>query len=104
LPGFAPAGELVVWRIPKGATFVVEAKGPNNGRALRDPPCTLTPRPLTSEWTDADYGRAAQLAALGQGLPVVESVRPLGRAAGVGHWKMNISGIPLKECGTIHSV
>ena len=26
LPGFAPAGELVAWRVPKGATVVVEAK------------------------------------------------------------------------------
>ena len=26
LPGFVPAAELVVWRVPKGGTFVVEAK------------------------------------------------------------------------------
>jgi hypothetical protein len=40
LPGFAPAGEVAPWRVPKGATVVVEAKGPNNGRALRDASCT----------------------------------------------------------------
>jgi hypothetical protein len=26
LPGFGPAAELVAWRVPKGATFVVEQK------------------------------------------------------------------------------
>ncbi|MEC4680352.1 MAG: hypothetical protein VST67_06590 [Nitrospirota bacterium] len=28
LPGFAPAGEVAPWRVPKGAPVVVEAKGP----------------------------------------------------------------------------
>jgi len=28
LPGFAPAGEVAPWRVPKSATVVVEAKGP----------------------------------------------------------------------------
>ena len=28
MPGFGPAAELVAWRVPKGATIVVEAKGP----------------------------------------------------------------------------
>ena len=42
-PGFAPAGELVAWRVSKGATFVMEQKGPNNGRALRDAACTDAP-------------------------------------------------------------
>ncbi len=40
MPGFAPAGEVAPWRVPKGATVVVEAKEPNNGRALRDASCT----------------------------------------------------------------
>jgi len=26
MPGFGPAAELVAWRVPKGATFVVEQK------------------------------------------------------------------------------
>jgi hypothetical protein len=28
MPGFGPAAELVAWRVPKGVTVVVEAKGP----------------------------------------------------------------------------
>jgi hypothetical protein len=36
LPGFAPAAELVAWRVPKGATFVVEAKGPKTIDAQSD--------------------------------------------------------------------
>jgi len=40
LPGFGPAAEVAPWRVPKGATVVVEAKGPNKGRALRDAPST----------------------------------------------------------------
>ena len=34
MPGFGPAAELVAWRVPKGATFVVEAKGPKTIDAL----------------------------------------------------------------------
>jgi len=40
MPGFGPAAELVAWRVTKGATLVVSAKGPNNGHALRDVLCT----------------------------------------------------------------
>ena len=77
MPGFGPAAELVAWRVPKGATFVVEQKDPK----------PLTPRPVSSEWTDANPRRAGQLAALKQGPPSDVSVRPGGRAAGVGQWK-----------------
>ena len=64
----------------------------------------MTPRPASFNEMNAKHGRASQLAALKQGSPAHESVHPEGRAAGVGHWGMNISGILLKECGTIHSV
>jgi hypothetical protein len=38
LPGFGPAAELVAWRVPKGATFVVvEQKWPK----------PVTPRPAS---------------------------------------------------------
>ena len=42
----------------------------------------------TSDRADASLRRAAQLAALEQGLPVVESVRPMGQEAGVGPKKV----------------
>ena len=45
LPGFAPAGELVAWGVPKGATFVVEQKDPK----------PLTPLPALLNGTDAGY-------------------------------------------------
>ena len=77
MPGFGPAAELVAWRVPKGATFVVEQNDPK----------PLTPRPVSSEWTDANPRRAGQLAALKQGPPSDVSVRPGVRAAGVGQWK-----------------
>ncbi len=81
MPGFGPATELVAWRVPKGATFVVEQKDPK----------PLTPRPALIN-VDASHGRAAQLAepvlsraeGLRQGPPVHESVHPWGRMAGVG--------------------
>ena len=46
--GFVPAAELVAWRVPKGATFVVKQKDPK----------PVTPRPASLNRTDADYGRA----------------------------------------------
>ena len=104
MPGFGPAAELVVWRIPKGATFVVEGKGPNNGRALRDAPCNLTPRPASLKRTDASLGRAVQLATLKQGPPTDESVPHLGQTAGVGPWETNISVTHMKESETTYSV
>ena len=67
-------------------------------------PKPLTPRPAPRNEMDASHRRASQLAALKQGSPGHESVHPEGRAAGVGHWEMNISGILLKECGAILSV
>ena len=65
MPGFGPAAEVLLVR--------------------QKDPKPLTPRPVTSEWTDANLRRAGQLAALKQGPPSDESVRPEGRAAGVGH-------------------
>ena len=48
---------------------------------------TVTPRQVTSEWTDANHRRAGQLAALKQGPPSDAGVRPGRRAAGVGQWE-----------------
>jgi len=71
MPGFGPAAELVLVR--------------------QKDPKPLTPRPVTSEWTDANPRRAGQLAALKQGPPSDESVRPEGRAAGVGqNWRNRV--------------
>ena len=60
--GFGSTGQVIAWRVLKGAPFCmagpvrhhlcVEAKGPNNGRALRDAPCTLTPRLASLERPD----------------------------------------------------
>ena len=89
LPGFAPAGEVVAWRVPKGATFVVEQKDPK----------PLTPRLASWERTDVNLRRADQLAesilshveGIKQGPPTEERVPPLGRTAGVGTWETNLS-------------
>ena len=62
----------------------VQARGTNNGRALRDAPFTIFPRSVASDREDVSLWRADQLAALGQGLPVDEGVRPRGQSAGVG--------------------
>ena len=43
----------------------------------------MTPSLAISQRADASLRRAAQLAALGQGLPVDESIRPRGQAEGV---------------------
>ena len=84
LPGFGPAAELVAWRVSKGTTIVVEAKGANNGRALRDALCTIDAPPGPFNEMAARHRRASQLATLKQGSPDHESVHPEGRAAGVG--------------------
>jgi len=94
LPGFGPAAEVAPWRVPKGATVVVEAKDPK----------PLTPRLASWERTDANLRRAGQLALLTQGPSIAESVPPVGQPAGVGPWEANIAGIQLKEEGTIYSV
>jgi len=47
----------------------------------------MTPRPTSSDWADPEHGKAGQLAALRQGPPIDESVRPDGRASGVGQWE-----------------
>jgi hypothetical protein len=94
LPGFGPAAELVAWRVPKGATIVVEQKDPK----------PVTPHPASFNGTDANFRRAVQLAPLKQGPPVDESLRPSGQTAGVGTWETNISLTQMKETGTIYSV
>ncbi len=57
LPGFAPAGEALLFRqkVPK----------------------PVTPRLASWEWTDANLRRADQLAGLTQGPPVYEGVPPM---------------------------
>ena len=64
--GFRPGRRGFAWRVPKGATVVVEAKDPK----------PVTPRPATSDGADASLRRADQLALLKQGPPVVSSVPP----------------------------
>ena len=71
MPGFGPAAEVLLVR----------------QKDLKP----LTPRPVTSEWADANHRRAGQLAesilrhveGLKQGPPRDESVRPGDRTAGV---------------------
>ena len=58
MPGFGPAAELVAWCVPRGTTVVDSAKGPNTKvslfetnqtiSALRDAPCKVTSRLVTS--------------------------------------------------------
>jgi hypothetical protein len=67
MPGLGPAAEVLLVR--------------------QKDPKPLTPRPVLSKWTDANLRRAGQLAALKQGPPNDESVRPGERAAGVGQWE-----------------
>ena len=68
-PGFAPAGEALLFR--------------------QKDPKPMTPRPASLHEMDAGHGRASQLAALKQGSPDYESVHSEGRAAGVGPWETN---------------
>ena len=104
LPGFAPAGELVVWRVPKGATFVVEQMDPITVALFETHHTLVTPRLASLERTDASLRRADQLAPLKQGPPADEGVPPLGQTAGVGPWEMKISVTHMKERGAIYSV
>jgi hypothetical protein len=84
LPGFAPAGEALLFR--------------------QKAPKPLTPRLASLVQMDASLGRADQLAVLKQGPPAYESVPPLGQTAGVGPWETNISVTHMKESGTTFSV
>ena len=84
LPGFAPAGEALLFR--------------------QKDPKPLTPRLASLERMDASLRRADQLAPLKQGPPADESVPPLGRTAGVGSWETNISVTRMKKRGAINSV
>ncbi len=63
LPGFAPAGEALLFR--------------------QKDPKPLTPSLAIFNGTDANFRRADQLALLKQGLPIDKSVQPLGQPAGV---------------------
>ena len=45
LPGFVPTAELVAWRVPMGATVVVEAKGPKTSGPRRGPEDALCRSP-----------------------------------------------------------
>ena len=85
MPGLGPAAEILLVR--------------------QKDPKPLTPRPVLSEWTDANLRRVGQLAepvlslveGLKQGPPSDLSVRQGGRAAGVGQWEgSGPQGIP---CG-----
>ncbi len=65
LPGFAPAGEALLFR--------------------QKDPKPLTPSLAILDGTDANLLSARQLAALKQGTRNERSVRPRGQPAGVGH-------------------
>ena len=82
MPGFGPAAELVAWRVPKGATFVVEEKNPK----------PLTPHPASLNGTDAHLRRADQLAALRQGPPNNKSVHPWAGRQASSRKRKNLSG------------
>ena len=62
--GFVPEAEFVTWRVPKGATVVVEQTAPK----------PFPPRSALFHRADAGNGRAAQLAGFRQGR--------VGRSAG----------------------
>jgi hypothetical protein len=92
LPGFAPAGEALLFR--------------------QKAPKPLTPRLVLLDRTDASLRRAGQLAepvlslveGLKQGPPADESVPPLDQTAGVEPWETNISVTHMKERGALYSV
>jgi hypothetical protein len=79
LPGFAPAGEALLFR----------QKGPK----------PMTPRLASIDRMDANLRRTDQLAPLKQGPPAEESVPPLGQTAGVEPRKTNLSMTDIKERG-----
>ena len=93
--GFRPERRACCLARPEGRHFrlvgpvghnlcCVEAKGPNNGRALRDASCTVMPHPASLNELDANPWRACQLALLKQGPPIHKSVHSEGRTAGIG--------------------
>ena len=92
MPGFGPAAELGAWRVPTGATYRLVRLEERDLCVEQKWTKQLTPRPASSDWTDAKHGKAGQLAepvlspaeGLRQGPPIDKSVRPWGRAAGVG--------------------
>jgi len=84
LPGFAPAGEALLFR--------------------QKAPKPMTPRLALLEGTDAKLKRADQLAPLKQGPQTDESVPPLGQTAGVESWEPNLSVTHMKERCAIYFV
>ncbi len=77
LPGFAPAGEALLF-------------------GQKDPK-PLTPHLALLEGTGTSLGSADQLASLKQSPPVDESVPPLDQTGGVGPGETNISVTHMKE-------
>jgi hypothetical protein len=94
--GFRPGRRGIAWRVPKGATIVVEQKAPK----------PVTPR-LAIGGMDR-IRRADQLADLrrAQTRPArfMRASDPNNRTAGVGPWKTNLSGTHMKEGGAIYSL
>ena len=74
MPGFGPAAEVLLFR--------------------QKDPKPLTPRPASSDETNASHRRAGQLAVLKQGPPVDGSVRLWDRAAGAEQSGGSPQGIP----------
>ena len=72
---------------PEGRNFRLVGPVGHNLCVEQKDPKPLTPRPASSDETNAGHGRAGQLAVLKQGPPVDGSVRPWDRAAGAGQGK-----------------
>jgi len=86
-----PNDEVDLLATSRRARPYISAKGPNNGRALRDAPCTVMPHSTSLDELEAGFGREGELAkpvlslaeGLRQGPPVHESVHSWGRTAGI---------------------
>ena len=84
LPGFAPAGEALLFR--------------------QKAPKPMTPCLASWERRDVSLLRADQLAPLTQGPPADESVTPSGQTAGVEPWETNHSETHMKERGILYYI
>ena len=109
IAGFRPGSRACSLARPEGRTFrlvgpvghnlCVEAKGLNNGLALRDASYTDAPFARIT-WEGRQARRASQLAesilslaeGLKQGSSDYESVYSEGRTAGVGSWRRRFQG------------
>ena len=92
MPGFGPAAELVAWRIPKGATFVVEGKGPKTTSARERPRWGyLRPMPNHDGEQLAPLKQVRQRAVFGQGLSRAQGRDSLQRR----HSRQLLAGIHL---------